>query len=201
MTLSYVKLNFMLYIKNHARISARDRLVRDPSRPPCPEPGDVSGLQGAGAPAVSPSQWGRGWGARPEEAQSDRGYTRPERLWCRAHASGWVFQWLLYGTCSVFYMGAELGGQYGAGHAAKGGLVPPSSSGGTGWQKWGSSIIPPHRQCRKLSEIRCDGGGGGTHETQRVCPKKGLGCRTLPLISLPSPQQGFLGLLLSATRL
>lgn len=57
--------------------------------------------------------------------------------------------------------GQCLGGPYGAGHAAKEGLVPlrqlkkdelASDN--------GSSIVPPHRQRRNLSKIRHDSGGG-----------------------------------------
>lgn len=140
-------------------------------------------LQGAGASAVSPL---RSWGTPARgSSERERGYTRPERLWCTAHASGWVSQWLPYETCTLLGRGSGWGSVQECSCCQGGVGAPLGSSRGMGWQRSGSFIVPPRGQCRKLSEIRHDGGGGhikfrGSVQKNAVMFARSLGLQKLP---------------------
>lgn len=99
MTLSYVKLNFMLYTKKTMQEHPpRNRLVCDPSHPLGPELGKP---QGSLSPCHAPHLGTMSRGCCEREKGC---YRRSERLQCTAHASGRLSQWLPYATASFVSM-------------------------------------------------------------------------------------------------
>ena len=131
----------------------------------------------------------------PEEAQSERGVTRGRRgvgAW-HMHRGGHLSSCLTKRAASLM-SGQRLGVWMGLFVLPRRGRCPPDSSGGTGWQQSGSSILPPHRQRRNLSKIRHDGSEvhakfrWSIQKKRAVMFARSLGPQTpASALSLPSP--------------
>lgn len=130
----------------------------------------------------------------PSRGSSER--QRVTRGW-RGFGAGHMHRGGYFSGCFMeraasFMWGQRLGVRMGLVMLPRGGWCPPAAR--EGWAGRSRAL---------LSSLPIDNVGnspkvgvmevGGAYEIQRVRPKKGLGCRTLPLIPLPSPPAGFAG--------